>query len=71
MFQLFDKAVVLKAFEHLCGLELVRPADSAGRTQKEYRLMSLLVDSTQIMEALQTYPGCPTDVRQWATSSIV
>lgn len=69
--KVFEKPVVLKAFEHLCGLELVRPADGAGKTQKEYRLMNLLVDSSQIMDALQKYPGCPTDVKQWASSSIV
>ena len=36
----------------------------------EYQLMKLLLDNTQIMNALQKYPNCPTDVRQWATSSL-
>ncbi|KPP69771.1 origin recognition complex subunit 4-like [Scleropages formosus] len=66
----FEKPVVIKAFEHLQQLELIRPVDgSASRTQKEYQLMKLLLDHTQVMEALQRYPQCPTDVKQWATSA--
>ncbi|CAN2389041.1 DNA replication origin binding [Pristimantis euphronides] len=67
----FEKAVVLKAFEHLHQLELIRPMEGLSvRTQKEYRLMKLLLDHSQISEALQKYPNCPTDVRQWAMSSL-
>lgn len=69
--QVFEKAVVLKAFEHLIHLELVRTVDGAGsRVQKEYRLMQMLIHPTQIQDALQKYPQCPTDVRQWAASSL-
>ncbi|XP_040213959.1 origin recognition complex subunit 4 isoform X2 [Rana temporaria] len=67
----FEKAVVLKAFEHLYQLELIKPMEGLSvRTQKEYRLMKLLLDNSQILEALQKYPNCPTDVRQWAMSSL-
>lgn len=67
--QVFDKAVVLKAFEHLIALELVRPLENSGGTkvQKEYRLMSLLIHPSQILTALQKYPNCPTDISQWAS----
>uniref|UniRef100_K1QBQ5 Origin recognition complex subunit 4 n=1 Tax=Magallana gigas TaxID=29159 RepID=K1QBQ5_MAGGI len=61
----------LLAFEHLIHLELVRTVDGAGsRVQKEYRLMQMLIHPTQILDALQKYPQCPTDVRQWAASSL-
>ncbi|XP_072274230.1 origin recognition complex subunit 4 isoform X2 [Pyxicephalus adspersus] len=67
----FEKPVVLKAFEHLHQLELIKPMEGLSvRTQKEYRLMKLLLDNSQILEALQKYPNCPTDVRQWAMSSL-
>ncbi|XP_063789819.1 origin recognition complex subunit 4 [Pseudophryne corroboree] len=67
----FEKPVVLKAFEHLHQLELIKPMEGLSiRTQKEYRLMKLLLDNCQISEALQKYPNCPTDVRQWAMSSL-
>ncbi|XP_069838773.1 origin recognition complex subunit 4 [Dendropsophus ebraccatus] len=67
----FEKPVVLKAFEHLYQLELIKPMEGLSvRTQKEYRLMKLLLDNSQISEALQKYPNCPTDVRQWAMSSL-
>uniref|UniRef100_A0A8C6WUI7 Origin recognition complex subunit 4 n=1 Tax=Neogobius melanostomus TaxID=47308 RepID=A0A8C6WUI7_9GOBI len=66
----FEPAVVMKAFEHLQQLELIRPLDSPGaRTQREFQLMRLLLDTSQIMEALQKYPQCPTDVKQWAMSA--
>ncbi|KAL3836425.1 hypothetical protein ACJMK2_021858 [Sinanodonta woodiana] len=66
--QVFDKAVVLKAFEHLVALEFLKPVeDECARVQKEYRLWSLWIESTQIMDALQKYPQCPNDVRNWAS----
>ncbi|XP_057256262.1 origin recognition complex subunit 4 isoform X3 [Pezoporus wallicus] len=67
----FEKPVVMKAFEHLLQLELVRPIERPNiRAQREYLLMKLLLDSTQIMDALQAYPNCPVDVKQWAASSL-
>uniref|UniRef100_A0A672JQI8 Origin recognition complex subunit 4 n=1 Tax=Salarias fasciatus TaxID=181472 RepID=A0A672JQI8_SALFA len=66
----FEQPVIMKAFEHLVQLELIRPVDgSSARTQKDYQLMRLMLDQGQIMEALQKYPQCPTDVRQWAMSA--
>ncbi|KAG7259754.1 hypothetical protein CRUP_004329 [Coryphaenoides rupestris] len=56
-------------------LEVIRPVDAAaaaaggGRTQREYQLVRLMLDHSQIMEALQKYPQCPTDVKQWAASA--
>ncbi|XP_023370806.1 origin recognition complex subunit 4 isoform X2 [Otolemur garnettii] len=67
----FEKPVVMKAFEHLQQLELIKPMErTSGNSQREYQLMKLLLDNTQIMNALQKYPNCPTDVRQWAASSL-
>ncbi|XP_042192449.1 origin recognition complex subunit 4 isoform X2 [Callorhinchus milii] len=67
----FEKPVVLKAFEHLHQLELIKPLEGPMvRAQKEYQLMKLLLDSSQVMDALHKYPQCPTDVRQWAVSSL-
>ncbi|NXI94002.1 ORC4 protein, partial [Psophia crepitans] len=67
----FEKPVVMKAFEHLLQLELVKPLERPSvRAQREYLLMKLLLDSNQIMDALQAYPNCPTDVKQWAASSL-
>uniref|UniRef100_A0A3B5QHW4 Origin recognition complex subunit 4 n=1 Tax=Xiphophorus maculatus TaxID=8083 RepID=A0A3B5QHW4_XIPMA len=66
----FEQPVIMKAFEHLQQLELIRPADGASaKTQREFQLMRLMLDHGQIMEALQKYPQCPTDVKQWAMSA--
>jgi len=63
-----------KAFEHLCALELVRPVTAGGghsqRLPADYRTMALHVDPSEIMDALQRYPSCPTDVKQWAACSL-
>ncbi|CAK8675953.1 unnamed protein product [Clavelina lepadiformis] len=71
----YSKAVVLKAFEHLIELELLKTRDHSGigisKIQKEYQPMVLLVENSQLLEAIGKYPGCPTDVKQWAQSSIV
>ncbi|XP_068165102.1 origin recognition complex subunit 4 isoform X2 [Antennarius striatus] len=65
----FEQPVIMKAFEHLQQLELIRPVDgAASKTQREYQLMRLMLDHSQITEALQKYPQCPIDVKQWATS---
>uniref|UniRef100_A0A8D0G7Y8 Origin recognition complex subunit 4 n=1 Tax=Sphenodon punctatus TaxID=8508 RepID=A0A8D0G7Y8_SPHPU len=67
----FEKPVVMKAFEHLQQLELIKPIEGPSVcAQREYLLMKLLLDNNQIMDALQVYPNCPTDVKQWATSSL-
>ncbi|XP_014006271.1 origin recognition complex subunit 4 isoform X2 [Salmo salar] len=66
----FDKPVVIKAFEHLQQLELIKSMDSStAKIQKEYQLVKLMLDHSQITEALQKYPQCPTDVKQWAMSA--
>nr|XP_006005569.1 PREDICTED: origin recognition complex subunit 4 [Latimeria chalumnae]XP_006005570.1 PREDICTED: origin recognition complex subunit 4 [Latimeria chalumnae] len=65
-----EKPVIMKAFEHLHQLELIKPVEGPSiRIQKEYQLVKLLLDNNQIMDALVKYPQCPTDIRQWAASS--
>ena len=61
-----------QAFEHLIAVEFVKSIDSlAKNTPKEFKLVTLLVDPTQINEAVQKYPDCPTEVRQWAMNAVV
>ncbi|XP_076032849.1 origin recognition complex subunit 4 [Oratosquilla oratoria] len=67
--QSFDRPVVLKAFDQLQCLEIVRPVDSA-KVQREYQLVKLLLTPSQIMEALSDLPGLPTDLQQWAHSAL-
>ncbi|XP_019613559.1 PREDICTED: origin recognition complex subunit 4-like [Branchiostoma belcheri] len=67
----FERPVVLKAFEHLQQMELVRAAEGAGiggRGQKEFRPMTLMIDRSQLMQAIQKYPACPTEVKHWANT---
>ncbi|CAL1526075.1 unnamed protein product [Lymnaea stagnalis] len=74
--QVYEKAVVMKAYEHLQTLELIRAHNSAGGgaggflSLKEYKLMTLQVHPSQLLDALQKYPNCPTEIKQWAAQSI-
>ena len=53
-------------------MEFVKSVDNlAKNTPKEYKLVTLLVDPSQINEAVQKYADCPTEVRQWAMNAVV
>lgn len=68
----YTKPVILKAFEHLVGLELLRFQDSTTtKLQMDYRPIALQVDHNQIIDAVNRFPDCPTDVKMWATSSVL
>ncbi|KAG0328162.1 origin recognition complex subunit 4 [Dissophora globulifera] len=64
--RLYKKAVALKAFEHLIEAELLRPADSSGKGPKEYRMMRIMLDISQIADVVLKHRDCPTVVARWA-----
>ncbi|KFV43982.1 Origin recognition complex subunit 4, partial [Tyto alba] len=71
----FEKPVVMKAvtrtrISNPSSLKKKSEERPSVRAQREYLLMKLLLDNNQIMDALQVYPNCPTDVKQWAASSL-
>ncbi|CAH1968230.1 unnamed protein product [Acanthoscelides obtectus] len=69
--QNFQRAVMLKAFEHIQGLELISMLSNTGsKVQKEYQFFKLLVTPEQILDAVKKSSGLPTEVAQWARSSL-
>lgn len=65
--QHFTKAVTFKAYEHLESLELIKQSDkSLSSLAKEYKPMFMLIDPSQIHGTLEKYPGCPTELKNWA-----
>merc|ERR1711962_44545 len=66
--QHFNKAVTIKAYEHLESLELFKQTERGGISSlaKEYKQMFMLINPTQIHEALRLYPDCPTELKNWA-----
>ena len=66
--QHFNRAVTIKAYEHLESLELFKQTErgAASVLGKEYKHMFMLVNTTQIHEALEAYPDCPTELKNWA-----
>jgi len=70
-FQSFTRPVVMKAFENLQNLELIRPADGgAARGQKEYQLFWLAATAQQVAAAVKRPGAVPTEVAQWADSDV-
>lgn len=67
-----DRSVVLKAYEHVKNLEIIAPVcGSSSKVQKEYQLHRLLLTYGQINQAVVKTPNLPTEVSQWAQSSLV
>lgn len=65
----------LQAFEQLIVLELVRPVEGSGftgakLTPKEYRSLKLLVTPLQVVETLNSFSGCPSELKMWATNPL-
>lgn len=70
-FDFYSRPVALKAFEHLCDMELVRPSDGRGSSRHTgaatdvHRPMRLLLSDDQVMEVLDKCVTLSTRVRQW------
>ena len=69
--QIYNKAVTFKAYEHLVALELMKSLEmiSQNNLAKEYKPMCMLIDNSQILQTLKTYPDCPTEIANWGEYS--
>ncbi|KAF0312121.1 Origin recognition complex subunit 4 [Amphibalanus amphitrite] len=71
-FQSFTRPVVMKAYENLQNLELIRPADGgASRGQKEYQLFWLAATAQEVAAAVKRPGAVPTEVAQWADNALI
>lgn len=67
-----ERAVSLKAFERLRHMEVILPlTNSVGKVQKDFEMHRLALTYGQINDAVQKYQALPTEVAQWAKSSII
>jgi origin recognition complex subunit 4 len=69
--QNIDREMVLKRFENLKHQEFIVAIGVEGKVQKEYQMHKLLLFADQIDKAIQKYQNLPTEVDQWARSSII
>ncbi|PRD27135.1 UNVERIFIED_CONTAM: orc4 [Trichonephila clavipes] len=66
-----EKPVVMKAFEHLLDLELIKSSgDSSSSVLKRYMLVRLLVTPDEVREAVESNQNLPVVLKQWTESSI-
>ncbi|XP_018007096.2 origin recognition complex subunit 4, partial [Hyalella azteca] len=70
--QSFERPVVFKAFDQLRAMELMTPVATSGGScvQKEYQMMRLQMPPKLLCDSLLAIPNLPTDLLQWATSSL-
>ncbi|XP_030376583.1 origin recognition complex subunit 4 [Scaptodrosophila lebanonensis] len=68
-----ERAIVLKAFEHLRIVELIMPLSvgGLGKVQKEFEMHKMALTYGQIQQAVNKYQALPTEVAQWALSSLI
>ena len=69
-----DRSVITKSWENLLELELVTPKTGSGRGagggfQEQYSLHVGGVPASVLVQAVEKYPHCPTEVSQWLHSS--
>ncbi|XP_043643467.1 origin recognition complex subunit 4 [Drosophila teissieri] len=74
--QAVERSIVLKAFEHLRIAELIMPLSGGagggvGKVQKEFEMHKLALTYGQIQHSVQRYQALPTEVAQWAQSSLI
>ncbi|XP_025833386.1 origin recognition complex subunit 4 [Agrilus planipennis] len=70
--QAVPRPVVMKAFEHIQNIELIAPcSNTTFKLQKDYQPFRLHLTSDQIMDAVKNVPHLPTELVQWANSSLV
>merc|ERR1712168_1732801 len=67
----FPRNVAMKAFEELEDLSLIQSMDGSQGTSKEFQLYRMTVMEEQILEAVNNYPGLPTEVSQWYHTSLI
>ncbi|KAI9467860.1 origin recognition complex subunit 4 C-terminus-domain-containing protein [Zychaea mexicana] len=65
--RLYKRAVALKAFENLQGFELVCPVEEIAKCPKEYRMAKLMLEQSQVTEAVLKYKDCPSTIKRWVT----
>ncbi|XP_049853220.1 origin recognition complex subunit 4 isoform X2 [Schistocerca gregaria] len=76
-----QRSVILKAFQHLKVMEFIKLLEgedeeeynelSIGRQkQDEFKMYRLMITDDQIDAAVRAYPNLPTEVSQWAYSSL-
>lgn len=69
--QNIERDMALKRFENLKYQEFIVSMGPEGKVQKEYQLYKLNVEPDKIENAVQKYKNLPTEIEQWAKSSIL
>lgn len=67
----FSNCLKCKTILIFQNLELIIPVTTNQRIEKEYQSYNFTLTPQQVMEAVKNYQGLPTDIAQWADSSII
>ncbi|XP_037955081.1 origin recognition complex subunit 4-like [Teleopsis dalmanni] len=68
-----ERGVILKSFEYLRNIELILPVtgSNSNKVVKETEMHQVALTYGQINQAVQKYQALPTEVSQWAQSSLI
>jgi origin recognition complex subunit 4 len=55
----------LKGFERLLNLEIIRPLENISKCPKEFQMVRLLMEPTQIKDAILKSDSLPYVVKRW------
>lgn len=66
-----ERDMALKRFENLKYQEFIVSMGAEGKVQKEYQMYKLNIEPDMIDSAVQKYKNLPTEIEQWAKSSIL
>eukprot|EP00095_Tigriopus_kingsejongensis_P012681 maker-scaffold22_size673200-snap-gene-3.26 protein:Tk12681 transcript:maker-scaffold22_size673200-snap-gene-3.26-mRNA-1 annotation:"origin recognition complex subunit 4" len=62
----FDRSVIMKSWENLIHLEVLRPLDHGAKVQNEYKDYILDVLDSDLVRVVEKASGVPLDLREWA-----
>lgn len=62
----FDRHIMIKCWENLANLEILRPVDQGSRIQNEYRSYVLNVLETSVQDVLKKHPNILPEIEEWS-----
>ncbi|TRY76351.1 hypothetical protein TCAL_12274 [Tigriopus californicus] len=62
----FDRSIIMKSWENLIHLEILRPLDRGAKVQNEYKDYIMDIMDLDLTKVVDKVPGIPLDLRDWA-----
>lgn len=67
----YSRSVMIKCWENLLHLEIIRPVDKSSRIQNEYRPCALNVMASEVQSAVEANKNVFIAVKEWAKTKVL